>query len=106
MPSGSCAKSSGTIPLSGSRDVPGAGKEDVELRAENGTLHISARIPKTDPGDRRYHLREFGPRELTRQIRIGESVDASAIAAEVRQGVLTVHLPKQPAARPRRIDVR
>ena len=87
-------------------DVPGAGKDDVELRAEDGTLFLNVRVPKTAPTERRYHLREHGPREIARRIGLGDSVDANAITAEVAQGVLTIHLPKLAAARPRRIDVR
>jgi HSP20 family protein len=86
-------------------DVPGASKDDVEVDVEKGILSIQARVPARDGEGRRYHLRELGPRTLARRLRLGETIDVDAITAEVSRGVLTIRLPKVPAAKPRRIEL-
>lgn len=87
-------------------DVPGRGPEDVEVGVENRVLTIQARVPARDEAAAKYHVREHGPRELVRRLRLSEAIDANGIRGEVARGVLTVHLPKVPAAQPRRIEVR
>lgn len=86
-------------------ELPGAAREDVELGYERRILTVKARIPAHGGEARRYHLREFGPRELVRRIHVDETIDPSGIAAEVKNGLLTVRLPKVAAAQPRRIEV-
>ena len=39
-------------------EIPGAGKEDVELQMEKGVLSIHARVPSTNGTPGRYHVRE------------------------------------------------
>ena len=86
-------------------DVPGAGGDDVNIRYENGLLTIDARVAERQGGDTRYLLREYGVGDYYREFRIGESIDASKIQAEVKNGVLTIHLPKAEAIKPRKIRV-
>jgi HSP20 family molecular chaperone IbpA len=87
-------------------DVPGCGKEDVEVGVEKGTLSIRARVPARAEAPERYHVREHGSRELVRSLKLGDTIDAAGITAEVTGGVLTILLPKVAAAKPRRIEVR
>jgi HSP20 family protein len=53
-----------------------------------------------------YLLREYGVGDFRRTFQIGEGIDAAKIAAELREGVLTVHLPKAPELMPRKIAVK
>ena len=87
-------------------DVPGAGKDDVELTFEKRLLTIRARVNAREDDGRRYHLREHAPREFVRTVHVGDSIDPNGIAAEVKSGRLTVHLPKVAAVKPRLIEVR
>ncbi|MFN8177462.1 MAG: Hsp20/alpha crystallin family protein [bacterium] len=87
-------------------EVPGAGKDDVDLQVEKGVLSIRARVPAAGGAPERYHVREHGPRELRRELRLGKTIDADRITAEVSRGLLTLLLPKVAAATPRRIEVR
>ncbi|HEY7698278.1 MAG TPA: Hsp20/alpha crystallin family protein [Vicinamibacteria bacterium] len=87
-------------------EVPGAGKEDVDLRVEKGILEVVARVPDTAGSPERYHVREFASRDFVRQLRLDETIDTERITAEVARGLLTIHLPKVAAATPRRIEVR
>jgi HSP20 family protein len=88
-------------------DVPGATPENVEIHYENGHLTINVKVdPRTPAEGAQMVLREYGVGDFYRCFQIGEGIDASRIEAKVRDGVLTVHLPKAEAARPRKIAVK
>ncbi len=84
--------------------VPGALHEDIDVTFEKGVLRIKAQVRSSEE-KRSYLLREFEPGGYDRSFRIHESIDASKIEAEYTNGVLTLHLPKQDAARSRSIPV-
>jgi HSP20 family protein len=86
-------------------DVPGVKPEDVNLRYENGELLLYARVQPRAQG-KRLLLQEYEEGDFYRVFTIHESINAGDISAEVKNGVLTVHLPKAEAARPRQITVR
>lgn len=87
-------------------DVPGARADDIDIQYERGTLTIAARVaPRGDP-NRTWVLREYGVGDFVRTFQVGEGIDAQKISAEVRDGVLTLHLPKAESARTRKITVR
>jgi HSP20 family protein len=86
-------------------DVPGVGCNDVDLRFENGELILHGRVRPRHP-EEDFLLREYEEGDFYRAFTIHESIDASRISAECKNGVLVVHLPKVEAARPRQIQVR
>jgi HSP20 family protein len=86
-------------------DVPGARPEDVDLRYENGQLFLHARVPSRQR-QANYLLTEYEDGDFYRVFEIHESIDASRITAECKNGVLTVHLPKVEAVKPKQIQVR
>ncbi len=86
-------------------DLPGARSEDVDVTFENGTLTIHGRVPARQPANTDYLLAEYGVGDYRRSFRVSNGVDAQGIRAEFRDGVLTVHLAKQPAVRTRRVPV-
>lgn len=88
-------------------DMPGATNEDVDINYERGELAITARIkPRQDFDESRYVMREYGVGDFYRVFRVGEGIDAEKIEAEIKDGVLTVHLPKAQEIMPRKISVR
>ena len=52
-----------------------------------------------------YHRRERPAGSFIRVLRLPVPVDAGRVAAEMRDGVLTVTLPKAASAKPRKIEV-
>lgn len=82
-------------------DLPGMGKEDLHLGVEGGILTIEG--PAATGDDSFY--REFGAGGYYRRFQLPDNLDVEKTAAELRNGVLTVTLPKAAAARPRRIEV-
>ena len=86
-------------------DMPGVTPENLELRFENGHLIINAKVPPRHEGQKSLYA-EYGIGDFYREFRISEAVDASKISAELKHGVLTVHLPKTEAVKPRRIEIK
>ncbi|HEY7529131.1 MAG TPA: Hsp20/alpha crystallin family protein [Gemmatimonadota bacterium] len=86
-------------------DVPGAGPGDVEMDLRESVLTLSARIRPLEGGWRPLY-REYETGGYLRQFRIGQQIDQAGIAAQLRDGVLTVTLPKAEHALPRRIEVK
>ncbi len=85
-------------------DVPGVKPEDVDVNFENGELVLYGRCaPRQQAG---YLLTEYGTGDYYRTFTVSEHIDAEKISAELRQGVLTVHLPKVEAVKPRKITVK
>ena len=85
-------------------DLPGVGKDALDIRVAEGILTIEGRAGHAAPGTpvaREYELLSF-----FRQFELPENVDPDKISADLAHGVLTLRLPKKEAARPRKIDVR
>ncbi len=86
-------------------DLPGVTKEDVEVRFENGELTIEGKVSPRH-ADREFVYGEYGIGDFHRSFAINETIDAEKISAELQNGVLTLHLPKVEAAKPRKITVK
>lgn len=86
-------------------DLPGVGPEDVDLRYEGGELILHGRV-KPRHADENFVLQEYEEGDFYRVFSIHESIDASRIEADCKNGVLIVHLPKVEEARPKQITVR
>lgn len=86
-------------------DLPGASAGSMNVSFEDGVLAVQAKVPQRSlPG--RPFVQEYGIGDYRRSFRLGEGFDASQIAAEYRRGVLTIHVPRLAAVRPRKIEVR
>lgn len=86
-------------------DLPGAAADGIEVDFEKGLLTIvgKVRTRQKDPMD--YLMREYGVGNFHRAFEVSEAIDASKISADFTLGVLTLHLPKVEAIKPRRIKV-
>lgn len=85
-------------------DVPGVSAESVELNFERGELILQARIKRHAHAGQAL-VNEYEEGDFYRVFQIHESIDATRIAAECKNGVLTVHLPKAEAVKPRQVKV-
>ncbi len=86
-------------------DLPGVRSEDVDVRFENGELILHGKCPpRHQPAN--FLRNEFEVGDFYRVFTLNESIDAEKIVAELKQGVLTVHLPKSEALKPRKITVK
>jgi HSP20 family molecular chaperone IbpA len=84
-------------------DMPGVSQDRMAIHFEKGRLTIEGK--RTSPkGTAR--LAETAAADFRRTFLVPQGIDAEKIAAELSQGVLTVHLPKHASLKPRRIEIR
>lgn len=85
--------------------LPGVTKDGLEITAEDGQFRVTGRPAWKQPeGWTALHRESAGaPYELV--LTHDNTVDAGKIAAELRDGVLRVSLPKHEAVKPRKIAV-
>lgn len=86
-------------------EVPGAKSDQIDISVAGGELSI--KIDRSEPveEDVTYHRRERPVGPQTRVLRLPVEVDGDRVEAELRDGVLTVTLPKAESAKPRKINV-
>jgi HSP20 family protein len=88
-------------------DVPGVPADKLDIELENDVLTVSGErsYPYADKeGAVRPTERGFG--RFERSLRVPRGLDADSIEASLRDGVLTLHLPKPASLQPRKIEVR
>jgi len=86
-------------------DVPGANNNRIDIQFNDGALTIHAQVPARQDSQGLYLRQEYGVGDFYRTFRVSEQIDTSRISAEYAGGVLTLHLPKVEAAKPRKIKV-
>lgn len=81
-------------------ELPEVRKEDIRVNVDDGTLSISGerKAEKEDKG-LRYHRLERSYGRFERSFSLPDEADASKITSEYKEGILTVHLPKNPQAK-------
>ncbi len=83
-------------------DLPGVPKDRLNIGIDKGVLTLEALGPAAeDEGI----YREFGTTGYHRRFQLPDTLEFDKVAAEMKDGVLTVRMPKSAAARPRRIEV-
>lgn len=84
-------------------DVPGVEPDGLEIDLRDNVLTIMGKVKPEE--DHRYLLKEFGVGNYYRQFTLSEVIDQERIGAAVKNGVLTLTLPKVEKAKPRKIQV-
>ena len=81
-------------------ELPGLDEKDVSIRLSNGNLTIKGeKNEEKEEREKEYYISERRYGSFQRVFRVPEGVDADAIDATLNKGVLTVRLPKSPAAK-------
>jgi HSP20 family protein len=86
-------------------DLPGVTAEQLDIRYENQELRIWGKVPPRQK-DVEYWSQEFGIGDFYRSFSVGEGIDGDRIEATMKDGVLSLTLPKHPSVMPRRIEVK
>lgn len=86
-------------------DLPGVAPADLHINFEDRQLTIHGKVCRTCDGHKNL-FSEYGIGDFQRTFAIGEAINSEGINAEMRDGVLTIHLPKSEKAKPRRIEVK
>jgi len=84
-------------------DMPGVAKEDITINIDNGKMCLSGIRRLTTSGAATW--REFGDVEFRRNFSVPQSIDTDQVRAELKDGLLCLHLPKSEAAKPRQIEI-
>jgi len=88
-------------------EIPEVKREDLKVSVENGVLSISGerRLEKEEK-DKKYHRIERSYGSFVRSFTLPDGTDAAGVAAEFKDGVLQVRLPKSEKAKPKSVDVK
>ncbi|MGZ4987793.1 MAG: Hsp20/alpha crystallin family protein [Limisphaerales bacterium] len=88
-------------------DLPEVKKEDVKVSVENGALSITGeRKLEKEEKDKKYHRVERAYGKFVRTFTLPEGADGTKVAADFKDGVLKVHLPKSEKAKAKAIEVK
>ncbi len=88
-------------------DLPGVNKDDLDISVSGNALSIKGEKKDEREGkDGRYYRRETWSGSFQRTVTLPETVDPNKIDAEMKNGVLTVTLPKKEEVKPRQISVK
>ena len=78
--------------------LPAVTKEDVEVTFQDGMLTLSGeRRQREEQNDEKFHKVETFYGNFSRSFVLPDAIDAAAIKAESKDGVLTIHVPKTKA---------
>ena len=86
-------------------EVPGVTSDQLDISVVDNELSIRLERPDVEQDGVTYHRRERPVGTFARVLRLPVDVDADRVSANLRDGVLTVELPKAESARPRKIEV-
>jgi len=89
-------------------ELPGLTRDKIDIHAEDSRIVIrGARLPGPDrdvPAEQ-FHRVERGHGHFSRAFSLPEAIDVDAVTADLKDGVLTVTIPKAAGRGARRIDV-
>jgi HSP20 family protein len=86
-------------------DLPGASKDRLEIKMEGEHLLIEAEAAVAVPEGLQLLHAEIGEPRYRRAFRLSRELDGSKIEASLKDGVLTLRIPRIEQAQPRRIEV-
>jgi len=86
-------------------DMPGVSRDNLDVRLDGDSLAIEGKVSITMPDDMRALWAEVNAPRFRRTFTLSRELDASRIEANLKDGVLSLRIPKQAHAQPRRIAV-
>jgi HSP20 family protein len=86
-------------------DLPGIKADSIDLTVEKNVLTVRAERVPVAPDSAEMIVSERPSGTFSRQVFLGESLDADKIAADYTAGVLTLTIPVREAAKPRSIQI-
>jgi HSP20 family protein len=86
-------------------ELPGVKKEDLDIQVRGDTLRIQGKKSISYDDGASVHRRERSTGQFDRTLTLPAEVDATKVAAEYRDGVLTLRLPRSESAKPRTVTI-
>jgi len=87
-------------------DMPGVDEKSVDITLEKDVLNVYGRVDEEIADGYRAIYTEYGTGDYERSFIISDEIDRDRIEAKVKNGVLTLILPKADAVKTRKIQVR
>jgi HSP20 family protein len=85
--------------------VPGLDADDLEIEVLNNTVTIRGEFKIGEEDTNKYMVCELPNGRFSRTITLPTETDSSQVEASIKNGVLSLHIPKAEAARPKTIKV-
>jgi HSP20 family protein len=86
-------------------DIPGVDPSSIDLDVERNVLTVKAERAATAPEGVEYQVAERPRGVFSRQLFLGDTLDAERIDASYEAGVLTLRVPIAEQAKPRKISI-
>ena len=87
-------------------EVPGVKPEDLQLEVHGRTLTISGKREVGTPEQASFHRHERVAGQFSRSLQLPDELDLGRAEAAMKNGMLTIRVPKKEAAKPRQINVK
>lgn len=85
--------------------APGIKSEDVDLQFQDGRLIIDVAMPEPKLENVIWHYREIGYGQVNRELALPYPINLDKVEAELKNGYLTLRLPKADTAKPKKIHI-
>lgn len=85
-------------------DLPGVSRENLDIDLKDSILTVTGTVVEPE-GSARPVYREYGIGGYLRRFTLSDKIDQGKISAQMKDGVLTVVLPKADALKPRKIEI-
>lgn len=87
-------------------DMPGTDEKDINISLEKNILTIAGKVDIEHRADSRLAYAEYGVGDYSRSFSIPDDIDRNKIEAKIRNGVLSLILPKAEPEKARRIEIK